>query len=83
MIIKDYEVSVQDNMIVLKKDGQIKGYKVNDTYGYYFKFNKKSISADGGAEGLYQKLERETMDGILHWFINALEQVKPVFETTA
>jgi len=53
-----YEIEVQDRTLIITKDGVMRCYRVNDNPNAIYKLNKKSITADGGAQGLYGWLAR-------------------------
>lgn len=48
-----------DNYIWFYKNGLLKKVKILESDDYIYKFNKRSISAIGGAAGLYEFLKRE------------------------
>ena len=53
-----YEIEVQGDLLILTREGKVNCYKVNDNPNTIYKLNKKSITADGGAQGLYNWLAR-------------------------
>lgn len=66
----------ENNYIRFYKDGKYIKVRVYDSDKYVYAFNKKSMSAIGGAAGLYEFLKYETGEnGVLGFFLTVLNKV--------